>query len=113
MDDEEPIHGNYDENKKENNSELNNNKNKKSRKALHGDPSEERFFSFAHTLLAFKDEIEHLLGTKKFTCVLTEKSNNEPIEHRFSLNTCLGGHRLALDVSTFFNNERTLLLRLV
>ena len=65
MDDEEPIHGNYDENKKENNSELNNNKNKKVKKSLYSGPSEETFFSFAHNLRAFVDEIEHLIITKK------------------------------------------------
>ena len=90
MDDEEPTHGDYDENKKENNSELNNNKNKKGRKPLHGGPSEETFFSFAHALRAFADEIEHLLSTKNFTCVLTGKINNDSKDHRFSLNRCLG-----------------------
>ena len=45
--------------------------------------------------------------------MLTGKSNNDPIEHCFSLNRHLDGHGLALDFSTFANDERTLLLRLV
>ena len=45
--------------------------------------------------------------------MLTGKSNNDPIEYLFSLNIFLGGNHLALDVSTFANNERTLLLHLV
>ena len=45
--------------------------------------------------------------------MLTGKSNNDPSGHHFSLNRHLGGHHLALDVSTFANNERTLILRLV
>ena len=80
---------------------------------MHGVPSEETFFTFAHALRAFADEIEHLSSTKKITCVLIGKSKNESIEHRFSLNICLGGNHLALDISTFANNERTLLLIIV
>ena len=80
---------------------------------MYSGPSEETFFTFAHTLRAFSDEIEHLLSSKKCTCVLTGKNNNDPIEHRFSLNRNLSGHHLALDVSTFSNNERMSLLRLV
>ena len=45
---------------------------------------------------------------KKFKHILPGKSNNDPIEHRF-----LAGHHSALDVSTFAQNERTLLLRLI
>ena len=65
MDNEEPTHGDYDKNKKDNNSELNINKNKKDRESSHGGPSEDTFFYFAHTLRAFADEIDYLLSTKK------------------------------------------------
>ena len=87
VEDEERTHGDYDENKNENN--------------------------FARTLRSFEDEVEYLLSTKKCAHVLTGKINNWPIEHRFSLNRNAGGHHLASDVSKFSNNERTLLLRLV
>ena len=90
---------------KDNNTEVNNNKNKKGSKSLYGVPSEETFFSFVHALRAFAGETDYLLSTKKITHVLTGKSNNGPIEHHFSSNRHLGGRHLALDVSTFANNK--------
>ena len=45
--------------------------------------------------------------------MLIGKKHHGPIEKIFSLNRHLGGNHLALDVSTFAWNERTLLLSLV
>ena len=86
---------------------------KQGRKRLIGSPAEETFFTLAHYLRAFSGLIVHMLVKKKFKFVLTGRINNDPIEHRFSLIRFLAGNHLALDVSTFAHNERTLLFKLV
>ena len=50
---------------------------------------------------------------KKFKCIIPGKINDDPIEHRFSLNRFLAGHHSALVFSTFSHNKRTLLLRMI
>ena len=70
-------------------------------KKFYGGPSEETAFALAHDLNTFSDQIAHSLTAKGFECVLAGKIKNDPTESRFSLNTHLGGHHLALDVSIF------------
>ena len=113
MDNEDNTCNNYEDDNAENNKEYNNKKNKAGRKASYGGSLEETFFAFAHALRAFSDEIVCLLNHKKKLHVLTGRNNDDPNEHRFSLNVCLAGYHLALDVSTHTHNERALLLRLV
>ena len=80
------------------------------KKSLFGGPSDGVFFTLSHTLNAYADQIENLLTTKGFKYVLTRRKNNKPIENRFSVIRHLGGNHLALDVSIFACNERTLFL---
>ena len=66
MDNEDCTHNDYNEWNNVNIEKKQNNNNKTGRKVLCGGPSEEIFFSFAHNLRAFVDEIEHLISTKKY-----------------------------------------------
>ena len=71
------------------------------------------FFTLSHTLNDFSDQIDHSLAAKGFKQVLSIRMNNDPTEHLFSVNIHLCGNHLALDVSVFAHNERTLFLRLI
>ena len=66
--------------------------------SLIGGLNEETLFTSSHTLNYFSSYVV-CLPTENF--VLTEKSNDDPIEHRFSLNRSLSGHHLALHVENF------------
>ena len=94
---------------KENFNEELENKKRDARRFISG-PSKENFFDLPHSLRGFADLITYLLAKKKIKHVLAGRSRNYPIEKTFSLNRCLGGSYLALDVSTFAHNERVLLL---
>lgn len=80
---------------------------------LYRSVSEETFLILLCVLRSFSDLISNLLKKKGFKRVFCGKINNDPIELRFGINQCLVGNNLALDVSTFTHNERTLLLPLV
>ena len=54
-----------------------------------------------------------MLVKKKFKFILTGRTKNDPIEHRFSLIIFLAGNHLTLDVSAFSHNKRALLFKLV
>ena len=75
--------------------------------------SQETFFTLSHALRAFSECIKILLVEEKFLHVLPGRMNNDPIEMRFSLNRCLSGNHLALDIASFYQNEQALLLQLV
>ena len=109
MDNEEEIYEDQD------NAELeitNSNNIKAGRKKLFGGLVGNFIFTRSY-FKRFSDKTTCLLTDKGFKHVLTGESDNDPIEYHFSLNRCLGGHHLALDISTFAHNERALLLNLI
>ena len=81
-------------------------------KSLFGGPSKDAIFSLSHTLNGFVDQIEYSLNAKESKHVLSGRTHNDPIDHRFSASRCLGGNNLALCVHVFDCNERVLLLYL-
>ena len=91
----------------------NNNNDNTGGKSLFSGLAEENLFSISHTLNYFSDQITCLLTDKGFKHAISGKSNNDPIEHLFSLNRCLGGHHLALELSTFAQEERELLFHVI
>ena len=93
--------------------ELNKVKEIRSWKKIIKGPSEEIFLTLSHTLYVYSNLIKHLLSKKELEYILIGRSNNDPIEKQFSLNRYLSGNHLALDVSSFVYNERTLFINVL